>query len=230
MLIYHYDSATGEYLGSSEATPNPAFGDEGQDEFLIPAFATAIEKPTTADREAAWFVDGAWDVRPDMRGVSDPKPAYDPMTQTIQEAAPAKTGGVWTQQWVVLALDTETIAAKRTTKITTMIEAIKAERDRRKFNGVRVGTQWLHTDTYSRTQWLGMVLMGASVPAVAWTTMDGTTITTSQALAGQVFQGTAMLDATLFDHARVLIAQVEAAADPAAVNTTTGWPATFGEV
>ena len=110
-----------------------------------------------------------------------------------------------------------------------IITAIKAERDRRKFNGVRVGTKWLHTDTYSRTQWLGMVMMGASIPAIDWTTMDGTSVTTSQALAGQVFQGTALLDATLFGYAKALITQVEAAADPASVDVVTGWPATFGD-
>ena len=111
-----------------------------------------------------------------------------------------------------------------------MVTAIKAERDRRKFNGVKVGAQWLHTDTYSRTQWLGMVLMGASIPATPWATMDGTPVTTSQALVVAVFQGTAQLDAALFGNAKALIAQVKAADDPASVDITVGWPATFGEV
>lgn len=105
--------------------------------------------------------------------------------------------------------------------------AIKAERDRRKFNGVFVSGKWIHTDTYSRTQWMGMVMMGASVPAIEWTTMDGTSITTSQALAGAVFQATATLDATLFAYAKSLIATVDASNDPASVDITTGWPATF---
>ena len=105
--------------------------------------------------------------------------------------------------------------------------AIKAERDRRKFNGVFVSGKWIHTDTYSRTQWMGMVMMGASVPAIEWTTMDGTSITTSQALAGAVFQATATLDATLFAYAKSLIAAVDASGDPASVDITTGWPATF---
>ena len=105
--------------------------------------------------------------------------------------------------------------------------AIKAERDRRKFNGVFVSGKWIHTDTYSRTQWMGMVMMGASVPAIEWTTMDGTSITTSQALAGAVFQATATLDATLFAYAKSLIDAVDASNDPASVDITTGWPATF---
>ena len=105
--------------------------------------------------------------------------------------------------------------------------AIRAERDRRKFNGVLVSSKWIHSDTYSRTQWMGMVMMGASVPTIEWTTMDGTSITTSQALAGAVFQATATLDATLFAYAKSLIAAVDASSDPASVDITTGWPATF---
>ena len=72
-----------------------------------------------------------------------------------------------------------------------------------------------------------MVMMGASVPAIEWTTMDGTSITTSQALAGAVFQDTATLDATLFAYAKSLIDAVDASNDPASVDITTGWPATF---
>ena len=105
--------------------------------------------------------------------------------------------------------------------------AIKAERDRRKFNGVFVSGKWIHTDTYSRTQWMGMVMMGAGIPAIEWTTMDNTSITTSQALAGAVFQATATLDSTLFAFAKSLIDTVNASSDPASVDITTGWPATF---
>mgnify|MGYP000544162106 CR=1 FL=1 len=107
--------------------------------------------------------------------------------------------------------------------------AIRAERDRRKFNGVFVSGKWIHTDTYSRTQWLAMVMMGASVPTVEWATLDNSTITTSQALAAAVFNATATLDVTLFAHAKSLIAAVDAAPDPYSVDILAGWPATFGE-
>ena len=108
------------------------------------------------------------------------------------------------------------------------IAQVRAERDRRKFNGVQVQGKWIHTDTYSRTQWLGMVMMGAAIPQIAWTTMDGSTINTSQTLAGQVFQATAALDQALFAKAAALIAQIEASNDPATVDITTGWQATYG--
>ena len=163
-----------------------------------------------------------------------PQPAHDPITQRVQAIAPELTVlGHWEQRWNVVELfETQeekdaALALDRASKVAVKSDAIKAERDRRKFNGVKVGTQWIHTDTYSRTQWMAMVMMGASIPAIDWTTMDGTSVVTSQALAGQVFQGTAQLDAQLFGYAKMLITQVEAAADPASVDITVGWPATF---
>ena len=104
---------------------------------------------------------------------------------------------------------------------------IKAERDRRKLNGVFVQDKWIHSDTYSRTQWMAMVMMGASIPSIEWTTMDGTSITTSQTLAGQVFQACAQLDAAVFFYAKTLMNQVDASTDPGSIDITTGWPATY---
>ena len=154
-------------------------------------------------------------------------PAYNVMTHRCFRDGCEKFGSEWRYKWTVEALDAPTIAANLQAARTARHTAIRAERDRRKFNGVYVSNKWIHTDTYSRTQWMGMVMMGASVPAIEWTTMDNTTITTSQALAGAVFQATATLDATLFAYAKSLIAAVDASSDPASVDITTGWPATF---
>jgi len=176
-----------------------------------------------------------------------PQPTYNSVTQRAQETTPVLTAkGHWEQQWTVVSMFTEytdeakvlhtvaaqegaSLAVNRATQIEAKITDIKAERDKRKFGGVKVGTQWLHTDTYSRTQWLGMTIMGANIPAISWTTMDGSTVTTSQALAGQVFQGTAKLDAAIFSHAKDLISEVRLADNPALVIITSGWPPTFGE-
>ncbi len=173
----------------------------------------------------AWALE-AVDVRASKLPVLD-TPEFDPLTQLAVEIAPAIVDGVWTQQWRIDALSAEQIAANLTALKASKVTAIKAERDRRKFNGVFVSGKWIHTDTYSRTQWMGMVMMGASVPAIEWTTMDNTSITTSQALAGAVFQATATLDSTLFAFAKSLIDTVNASSDPTSVDITTGWPATF---
>lgn len=109
-----------------------------------------------------------------------------------------------------------------------MRERIKVERDRRKFNGVLVSGKWIHTDTFSRTQWMAMMMMGASIPAISWTTMDGTTVMTSQALAAGVFSAVATMDATVFAVAASHIAAMEASDNPMAYDFSAGWPATFG--
>lgn len=162
------------------------------------------------------------------------QPVYNPVTQTVQQTTPELTVlDTWEQRWEVVEIyqnqqdKDDAIAASLIPIRAARNAAIRAERDRRKFNGVLVSAKWIHTDTYSRTQWMGMVMMGASVPAIEWTTMDGTSITTSQALAGAVFQATATLDATLFGYAKGLIEAVDASSDPASVDITTGWPATF---
>lgn len=108
-----------------------------------------------------------------------------------------------------------------------MWERIKAERDRRKLNGVFVSGKWIHTDTFSRTQWMAMFMMGASIPVIPWTTMDYSTINTSQTLAAQVFNAVAQMDATLFSQAAVHRAAMEASANPLAYDFSSGWQATF---
>lgn len=108
--------------------------------------------------------------------------------------------------------------------------AIKSERDRRtQAGGYLTGGKWYHSDTFSRTQQLGLVLLGASVPPVDWKTMDGTFVAMTQTLAGQIFAAAAASDMALFVYAQTLKAQVDAAVDPASINIMAGWPAIFGD-
>lgn len=109
-------------------------------------------------------------------------------------------------------------------------EAIKAERDRRKAGGVKVGAKWFHSDDGSRIQQMGLVMMGASIPAnLKWKTMDGTFITMTQTLASQVFQAVAASDQAVFTAAETHRVAMEASADPAAYDYSTGWPKVYGE-
>lgn len=109
-------------------------------------------------------------------------------------------------------------------------EHIKAERDRRiQSGGYRVGTKWFHSDTFSRTQQMGLVMLGESIPAnTPWKTMDGTTVTMSQTLAGQIVATSAASDIAIFSAAETHRVAMEASADPADYDFSTGWPATFG--
>lgn len=110
-------------------------------------------------------------------------------------------------------------------------EAIKTERDRRtEQSGYKVGTKWFHSDQKSRSQQLGLVLLGASIPAnLQWKTMDGSFVIMTAALAQQVLGAAAASDQAIFAAAETHKAAMEASADPSAYNFSTGWPKVFGE-
>lgn len=108
--------------------------------------------------------------------------------------------------------------------------AIKAERDRRKAGGVKVGAKWFHSDDGSRIQQISLVMMGADIPAnLQWKTMDGSFITMTQALASQVFQTVAANDQAVFTAAETHRVAMEASADPASYDYSGGWPKIYGE-
>ena len=111
-------------------------------------------------------------------------------------------------------------------------EQIKATRDRKtQHGGYKVGTNWFHSDTFSRTQQIGLTIMGTAMPAgLMWKTMSGVFVEMTPTLAQQIFAAAGAQDAALFGHAEQLKAQVEAAADPTTVDINAGWPETFGGV
>lgn len=121
--------------------------------------------------------------------------------------------------------------------------AIKAERDRRKAGGFKVGTQWFHSDADSRIQHIGLKDMARDLLAaggamadnltilgqpVRWKTMDGSFATITAQLAFDIVAAAGDLDARLFAVAETHRAAMEAAADPAAYDFSAGWPETFG--
>lgn len=136
------------------------------------------------------------------------------------EAALAASGVTMTPAEV----DAQRLAALRA----DLWERIKAHRDQRKAMGVLVAGKWFHSDADSRIQQLGLVMMGAGIPAgLQWKTMDGSFVTMTQALAGAIFQATAASDMTIFAVAEQHRAALNASADPAAYAWQAGWPAVF---
>jgi hypothetical protein len=108
-------------------------------------------------------------------------------------------------------------------------ESIKAERDRRKLDGgYTAGGKWFHSDVFSRTQQIGLVLLAAGIPAnLQWKTMDGSFVTMTQTLAGQVFAAAASHDIATFAAAEAHKAAMEAAADPLAYDFSGSWPSVY---
>jgi len=111
---------------------------------------------------------------------------------------------------------------------------IQVERDRRKGQGVKVGTNWYHSDDTSRIQQLALVMMGASIPPnLMWKTMGGAFVVMTQQLASQIFMSIAASDQAVFTAAEYHKAQAYASTDPDSYNhmtTLPAWPKVFGEI
>mgnify|MGYP000232644869 CR=1 FL=1 len=110
-------------------------------------------------------------------------------------------------------------------------QLIKAERDSRTLSGgYRVGAHWYHSDTFSRTQQMGLVMLGASLPSgVEWKTMGGAKVVMTTALAQQIFAAAAASDIAVFAAAETHRAAMMASASPATYDYSGGWPPVFGE-
>lgn len=107
-------------------------------------------------------------------------------------------------------------------------EKIKAKRDLLKTKGTKVGNYWFHSDPDSRTQQLGLVILGSSIPAnLSWKTMSGEFVTMTPELAQQVFQATVLSDKNIFTIAETHKAAMLQAEDPYAYDYSTGWPETY---
>lgn len=158
-------------------------------------------------------------------------PTFNNLTHYLVEEDPILISGIWTQQWSVAAYSAEDLAIRIENKRKTIWERIKEIRDRKtQEGGYTTNSKWFHSDTFSRTQQIGLVMMGANIPAnLQWKTMDGTFITMTPTLAGEVFAAAAAQDTALFTHAETLKYQVDNAADPATVDITAGWPTVYTE-
>lgn len=112
-----------------------------------------------------------------------------------------------------------------------MWEAIKSERDRRtQQGGYAVSGHWFHSDTFSRTQQMGLVMLGSALPpGVEWKTMTGEFVLMTQQLAQQVFAAAAASDIAVFAAAEAHRAAMLASADPGLYDYAGGWPPAFGE-
>lgn len=99
---------------------------------------------------------------------------------------------------------------------------IKAKRDDLTDNGgCLVGGKWFHTDTKSKQQQMALTMMGASLPAnLLWKTMDGSFVTMTPALAGQLFAAQITREQIIFSHAESLRADINA-------DINAGWPARY---
>lgn len=84
--------------------------------------------------------------------------------------------------------------------------------------GYKVNNDWFHSDTFSRTQQIGLVLLGNNIPAgLKWKTMQGTFVDMTPALAIAIFNAAAVSDTASFSHAELL-------KNNTSLDINSGWP------
>ena len=124
-------------------------------------------------------------------------------------------------------------------------ELIKAERDRRKKAGFNAAGKWVHSDTFSRSQWLGLkdnardALANGGTMAdglsddegkpIIWKMLDGLFVPVTAQLAFDVVAAVTRADMAIFTAAETHNVHMRSAADPSAYDYTTGWPQSYAE-
>lgn len=175
-------------------------------------------------------------------------PVYDPIRQYLRHMVPKPipvltmvpgtednpvfdTTYELSSEWEVLDHPQEHIDAELSRIRSEIVVEIKRIRDTRtQTGGFPAAGYWFHSDVFSRSQQLGLVLLGANIPNnLYWKTMSGDMVLMTQTLTGQIFQAAATQDATTFSHAEALISQVNSAYNPYSVNINTGWPPIYGD-
>jgi len=121
-------------------------------------------------------------------------------------------------------------------------DAIKAKREHVKAGGVKVGTKWFHSDIESRVQHLGLKDKARDLLAaggaltdrlqvggadIQWKTQNGTLIYITAQMAFDIVAAVGVLDAQAHLAAETHKATMEASAEPAAYDFSTGWPITY---
>lgn len=161
-----------------------------------------------------------------------PAPAITSTQVALRNGVVQDGLGNWVYAWTVVNLGQEQVDANKVAAKVAKWEAIKAHRERLSDNGgykvvVNGVDKWFHSDSKSKNQQIGLVLAGAAANGIPWKTMDGTFVTMSQQLAGQIFQAAMVMEQTIFAVAEQHRVAMEAAADPASYNFSGGWPATY---
>lgn len=177
-----------------------------------------------------------------------PQPQHDTYTEGVREIFPVKSvKGTYEQQWEVYSLPSELVEQNLSVARELKWNEIKAERDRRKYLGVKVGEYWFHTDDPSRIQFLGLArkadkieLIGGNMETpfsgpgpggiLVWKTIKGDMTPMTPLLAQQVVAATEILDIEVFAVAEYHRAAMLTSNNPASYNFYAGWPPNIEDV
>lgn len=175
-----------------------------------------------------------------------PSDAVEITTEYHQGILEAQSSGLtidWSGSVPVAVAPPEPTLADKQSHIWSLI---KAERDRRtQEGGCLVDSNWFHTDTFSRSQWLGIKDQARDLLAaggamtdpiqkqgtqVQWKTMNGSFVPVTIQLAFDVVAALGDSDAAIFEAAEIHKAAMMNTALPEAYDYLKGWPVSYGEV
>lgn len=130
----------------------------------------------------------------------------------------------------------EAAVLPRADVIANLWARIKERRQRCKDGGVAVwvaGTKyWFHTDADSRIQWLDLladVRDGTLAAGVLWKSMSGAFVGLADQIVLDYRAALKAKELAAFSRAEVLRAEINNAADPAAVDLSGGWPENYDD-
>jgi len=112
-------------------------------------------------------------------------------------------------------------------------DAIKSERDRRRFEGgAKVGIHWFLSTATATSEYNSLILISSGYPETTvlragWRTMDGAAVDMTPALAKSILASGFAHVAFIDDAAQAHKEAMEAAADPATYDFSGGWPAMY---
>jgi len=116
-------------------------------------------------------------------------------------------------------------------------EEIKTHRDNLSNLGgykVEISTgvfKWFHSDVKSKTQQLGLVLLGANIPAgLKWKCMDGSLVDMTPTVAQKIFAAAAEQDTAIFvkaEYHKAALELITGAENLASYDWKQGWPEVF---
>ena len=205
-IIYHYHPITRELLGAGEADASPL----EPDTFIIPAHATDIEPPSVSVNEAAVFTAGAWQVIADYCGQTFFDAAGDPVKIESLGEVPVNLTGTVPE---AIALERARIAK------TAEINAACAAAIIGGFASSALGAPHTYDSALEdQLNLIGAVSLGIDLP---YRCADATSVKAfcphTAAQLKQVAADGAAIKLAALEKAATLKAQVQAAADEAAV-------------
>lgn len=129
--------------------------------------------------------------------------------------------------------------SERRAAVWEKVKAIRQEKTER--GGFFAAGKWFHSDVFSRTQQLGLIIAAQQfvatggqptdpIPGVPpWSTLDNTTIVLTPAVVSQFLPAFSTQEGAMFSFAASLRQQIEVSDDPESIDITTGWPAIYGD-